>query len=305
MPFTIIKGDITDFKTDAIVNAANEMLYMGGGVCGAIFKKAGAYELTLCLDNLSPVKTGDAVITPGFLLKSKYIIHAVGPRYDKNDIFCEKKLYNAYINSLKIAKENGVKSIAFPLISSGIYGYPVPQALEVALNAFKIFLNKEEMDIYLVIYDEKTFDIDRRYKSSLINYFDQIKMDDDFYQLKESPEKKIEKNLSFNKFLLKLINDKKLKVNDVCVNANMKRDYFLNILDENYYPNKIEIVSFGIALKLKLNELILFLNSFGYSFSRIDKFDNIIEFFIQNEIYDIYEINSVLFNYDAPLLSML
>lgn len=133
--------DITDLNVDAIVNAANSRLLEGGGVCGAIFRKAGSKELTDACFNLGGCETGNAVITPGFNLPAKYIIHAVGPIWHGGDSNEEELLYNAYKQSLILAKENDCRSIAFPLISSGIYGYPKNQAWEIAIQSCSDFIN--------------------------------------------------------------------------------------------------------------------------------------------------------------------
>jgi O-acetyl-ADP-ribose deacetylase (regulator of RNase III) len=130
MPFTIVRQDITKIKVDTIVNAANTDLQMGGGVCGAIFKAAGATQLQAACAKLAPIKIGEAVITPGFGLPAKFIIHAAGPVYRQwNKEQNEQHLCAAYTNSLKRAVENDCETIAFPLISSGIYGYPKDEAL--------------------------------------------------------------------------------------------------------------------------------------------------------------------------------
>lgn len=132
--------DITELDTDAIVNAANSQLRQGGGVCGAIFEKAGSAPLTEACTKIGHCSTGDAVITPGFDLKAKYIIHAVGPIWHGGDDDEEELLYSAYQNSLILAMENGCSSIGFPVISSGIYGYPKDEAWQVALTACRDFL---------------------------------------------------------------------------------------------------------------------------------------------------------------------
>lgn len=155
MPFNIIRDDITKLKVDAIVNAANTGLQRGGGVCGAIFAAAGPVELQAACDRLSPIKTGEAVITPGFGLPAKYVIHAVGPIYrewDKEEN--ERDLQSAYFNSLKLAIEHKLESIAFPLISSGIYGYPKEEALEVASSTIQDFLLDHDLDVTLVLFDK-------------------------------------------------------------------------------------------------------------------------------------------------------
>ena len=137
----VLKRDIVDLNVDAVVNAANEQLLKGGGVCGAIFRKAGASELTKACSQIGGCRTGSAVITPGFNLSAKYVIHAVGPIWQGGDNGEAELLKSAYENSLILAKENEIHSIAFPLISSGIYGYPKKQAWKIAVNACRDFIN--------------------------------------------------------------------------------------------------------------------------------------------------------------------
>lgn len=141
-------------KTDAIVNAANTSLMMGGGVCGAIFDAAGADRLQKACDNLAPIKTGEAVMTQGYALPAKFIIHTAGPVYRDGNHGEEDLLRLCYKNSLDIAKKNGCHSIAFPLISSGIYGYPKDKALTVAKSEIEAWLMENEMDVSLVLFDE-------------------------------------------------------------------------------------------------------------------------------------------------------
>ena len=133
--------DITELDVDAIVNAANSQLLEGGGVCGAIFREAGSMELTEACSEIGSCETGDAVITPGFDLPAKYIIHAIGPIWQGGDDNEAELLYNTYKHSLILAKENNCHSIGFPLISSGIYGYPKVQAWEIAIQSCKDFIN--------------------------------------------------------------------------------------------------------------------------------------------------------------------
>jgi len=151
MPFEVVHGDITRMECDAIVNAANGALAMGAGVSGAIFTAAGVEELTAACRPLAPVGIGEAVITPGFNLPAKYIIHTVGPVYEYGDEEGMEALGNCYLNSLALAKAHDCQSIAFPLVSSGLYGYPVDQARKIAEKAINDWLAGNEMQVFLVL----------------------------------------------------------------------------------------------------------------------------------------------------------
>ncbi len=157
MTLKFLNADITTLKVDAIVNAANTQLLAGGGVCGAIFRAAGYRELQAACNKLAPIQTGEAVITPGFNLPAKFIIHTAGPIYQGGQFGEENLLRNCYINSLKLAAENNLKSIAFPLISSGIYGYPPSDALKVAVRAIKDF--QSDLDVTLTLMNKSLLDM--------------------------------------------------------------------------------------------------------------------------------------------------
>lgn len=152
MSFEVIHGDITKMDTDAIVNAANPQLMRGGGVCGAIFAAAGSPKLQQQCNELAPCPTGTAVITDGFQLPARYIVHTVGPVWNGGHNDEESLLYNAYFNAMNIAWEKGCKSISFPLISSGIYGYPKEEAKAVAKRAINDFIKEHDMEVRLVLF---------------------------------------------------------------------------------------------------------------------------------------------------------
>lgn len=171
MPIRILFKDITKIKCDAIVNAANSSLLGGGGVDGAIHKAAGVGLLFECI-KLGGCKPGNAKITKGYNLPSKFIIHAVGPRW-KNGLNGEEEvLRSCYRKSLSLALENGCLSIAFPFISSGIYGYPKDQALRIAVNEITDFLNRNNMLVYLAAFDKQTFGICKELYPELIGNFE-------------------------------------------------------------------------------------------------------------------------------------
>ena len=155
----LVSGDITKIpEVEAIVNAANNYLEMGGGVCGAIFKAAGNELIKECKE-IGSCNTGEAVITKGYNLPNKYIIHTVGPRYSTGENGESEKLESAYYKSLKLAKIKGIRKIAFPSISTGIYRFPVDEGAEIALSTAKKFLdeNSDSFDLILWVLDEKTY----------------------------------------------------------------------------------------------------------------------------------------------------
>ncbi len=173
MPFTIVRNDITRMKVDAIVNAANAGLQAGGGVCGAIFQAAGPAELAAACNPLAAISAGQAVITPGFALPARYIIHTVGPVYRDGKHGEPELLRLCYVNSLKLALENGCASIAFPVISGGIYGYPKAEAISVARSAIEDFLRENDMEIYLVVFDKQSFEISKALMRAVESYIDE------------------------------------------------------------------------------------------------------------------------------------
>lgn len=339
MPFTIVRQDITKMKVDAIVNAANTDLQMGGGVCGAIFKAAGEFELQAACDKLAPIKTGDAAIAPGFALAAKYIIHAAGPVYSHNNAEQSAQLLrSAYINSLQLAIKNKCKSIAFPLISSGIYGYPKDEALQVAASAIQDFLTDHDLDVYLAVFDKAAFVISEKLLGEVASYIDEHYVEEHVVGRRElldversafeevdlvrynAPLSKTAKpsaeapsagiddligNLDepFSTALLRLIDAKGKTDVEVYKRANIDRKLFSKIrTGKGYMPSKRTAIALAVALELSLDETDDLLERAGYALSHSQKFDVIVEYFIINGKYDVFEINEVLFKYDQPLL---
>ncbi|MFH1321707.1 MAG: O-acetyl-ADP-ribose deacetylase [Bacteroidota bacterium] len=160
----IQKGDITQFKVDAIVNAANTTLLGGGGVDGAIHRAAG-FELLEECRLLNGCKTGEAKITKGYNLQAKYVIHTVGPVWNRGSRNEPELLANCYKNCLKIAAENNIKTIAFPAISTGVYRYPIEEATEIAVTETRKYLvdNPKIEKVVFVCFDENTYKIYRKF----------------------------------------------------------------------------------------------------------------------------------------------
>ena len=332
MPLTIIREDITRMAVDAIVNAANKELQMGGGVRGAIFKAAGAEALQAACNKVSPIQMGKAAITPGFSLPAKYVIHAAGPVYRRWDKEKSRALLcSAYQESLRLAEEHGCKSIAFPLISSGIYGYPKDEALEVARTAIEEFLKDHEMEVFLTVFDKSSFQISKALLGDVEHYIDQH-----FVETRQAKQRvllqvekealgqalpmmavagaapsqgldDLVKNLDepFSDTLLKLIDQKGKTDVEVYKRANIDRKLFSKIrTGKGYTPKKPTILALAIALELTLEETDDLLERAGYALSHASKFDVIVEYFIVNKKYNIFEMNEVLFQYDQPLLGM-
>ena len=161
----IVKADITKLNVDAIVNAANSSLLGGGGVDGAIHRAAGPKLLEEC-KKLNGCKTGEAKITQGYNLQSKFVIHTVGPIWNGGNYNEDELLTNCYLNSLKLAVENKIKTIAFPAISTGVYGFPLERAAQIAIKAVKKFIQSDKsiQKIIFVCFD------DRAYQTYKINF---------------------------------------------------------------------------------------------------------------------------------------
>lgn len=154
----IQKISITDLRADAVVNAANSNLWAGGGVCGYIFREAGAEDMAKACNKIGHCDVGSAVITPGFKLPANYVIHAVGPRWTGGNQGEAKLLYSAYQKSLLLAKEHQLHSIGFPLISAGIFGYPLEEAWQIAIKSCRDFMESNpeyEIDIVFAVLDER------------------------------------------------------------------------------------------------------------------------------------------------------
>ena len=332
MPFSIIRNDITKMETDAIVNAANSRPLEGGGVCGAIFAAAGADELREACNEIGFCKTGDAVITKGFNLKAKYIIHTVGPVYGVNPKEEGRQLYSCYRKSLEIAKEKQLESIAFPLISSGIYGYPKEQAIEIATDAIRNFLLENDKNSFVI--NEKLFNIVKRHiensciesdviKSTsfdTVNNSAQFTYDSIMANTSAEPDEKViypkapmpsranigpfEIEETFSQMFLRLIDEKGMTDVEVYKRVNIDRKLFSKMRKIDYVPKKTTVMALIIALRLDMNEAEELLNRAGFAFSKAKKFDLIVEFFIEHEMYDIFEINETLFAFDEPLLGV-
>ena len=327
MPFNIVRHDITKMEVDAIVNAANTELRMSGGVCGAIFNAAGVEQMTEACSKLAPIKTGEAVITPGFALPARHVIHAAGPVYKEERMEQNETLLRAaYTNSLRLAVEHKLESVAFPLISSGIFGYRKDDALRIATSDIKDFLSAHELDVTLVVFDKSSFRASRELLAEVESYIDehyigeyltsarqllQVEQEAVFGSLLSPPigaplgDLVGDLDEPFSQMLLRLIDAKGLSDVTVYKRANVSRKLFSKIRSQqNYMPSKRTVLALAIGMELSLEETEDLLSRAGYALSGAVKFDVIIQYFIAQGIYDIFTINEVLFSYDQPLLGV-
>ena len=322
MPLEIVRHDITKMKTDAIVNAANSSLKMGGGVCGAIFNAAGPGELQQACDRIGHCEVGEAVHTEAFSLHADFIIHTVGPVWGGGSNNEEALLRNCYRNSLDLAHRLGCESISFPLISTGIFGYPKEPALRIAISEIESFLMNHEIGVSLVVFDKQSFRISEKLYQSIAAFIDENevteleKRDIRYRRVKDSDvvlqapvrEMSLEDHLqdvdeSFSERLLRFIDDKGMTDAATYKKANIDKKLFSKIKNSpGYTPKKKTIIAFAVALQLDLAETEELLGTAGYTLSRSHKFDLIILYFIEKKSYNIFEINEALFAFDQVLL---
>jgi len=335
MPLQLIRSDITKVHADAIVNAANSTLLGGGGVDGAIHRAAGPALLDECR-KLGGCATGDAKITKGYGMPCRCIIHTVGPRWSGGRNGEEEKLVSCYRKSLGLAKEYSCKSVAFPLISSGIYGYPKDKALKAAVDTIGDFLLENDMMVYLVLFDKSSLQLGEKLFADIAAYIDdcyvdahtepyedriqrQLILEETDYscvrgmaELQAPLLQKRKKELSdavhmidesFSQMLLRKIDEKNMSDAACYKKANIDRKLFSKIRSgRNYHPGKSTVLAFAIALELPLDETKEMLMKAGFALSHSSKSDIIVEYFIENGNYNIFEINEALFAFDQSLL---
>lgn len=357
MPFKIVRNDITKMNTEAIVNTANDHATVGTGCDSAVYKAAGYDELLKYrVEKIGFVPEGDAFITPGFNLQAKYIIHAVSPHYMGGDKGEEEKLRSCYRKSLRIAKENHIKSIAFPLISTGGFGYPKEEGMRIAVDEINAFLLGNDMLIYLVVFDNKTTALGEKIYPDLEEYIDcnyvrekreeeycvylsnaqmvekrsfkprACKLEEpvedkclatgfanesceiQFFDFEEQHESKLEERMkhisdTFSQYLMYLIQDKKMENAEVWKRAIVDKKVFSKIKNNpDYHPQKLTALCLCIGAKLNLDESRDLLARAGYALSPCDKTDIIFSYFIENEIYDMIELDIQLEEHGLPCI---
>ena len=378
MPLKIIRADISKVRADAIVNTANPEVAVGAGVDEAIYKAAGWEKLLAERAKIGPMEPGQAAATPAFGLRAKYIIHTVGPAWRGGDYKERETVASCYRESLRIADELNCETVAFPLISTGTYGFPKDDALKIATSEISSFLFEHEMTVYMVVYDRESFVLSgkafadirtfieekdvkprvmyggraqylnvpessayvshRRKKSEHyapeplekeVVYEASTAPKEDWYEdVAEAPKpaptmesytigagafKELEKELdkivtprneTFQEMLFRHIDRKGLTNPQVYKRANMDRKHFSKIQSDRLYrPKKNTALALAVALRLNLDETIDLLQRAGYALSPSIVSDLIVQYCIEHGIYDIFEINNYLFDYEQPVLA--
>ena len=391
MSLKIVRNDITRMRTDAIVNTANQYVAVGPGCDSAVYTAAGYDELLAYRkEKIGEVPEGEAFITPGFQLSAKYIIHAVSPRYSGGDRGEEEKLRSCYRRSLQLAKEYQLRSIAFPLISTGSFGYPKEEGLRIAVDEINAFLLNHEMEILLVVFGGRMTKLGSRLYPDLEEYIDQRYVDEkqaeeygawspdrgigksaqeersmEMSVAKQAPmaaasaperrksrkslfsgsifkkeekksvslpdmdasaapdlskedmlapyfqerhERRLEERMShlsdtFSQYLMYLIRDKNMGNAEVYKRAVVDKKIFSKIKNNvDYHPQKLTALCLCVGAKLSLDESKDLLARAGYALSPCDKTDIIFSYFIENEIYDMIELDIQLEEHGLPCI---
>ena len=286
MPLKIVRNDITKMNTEIIVNTANDHLTIGTGCDFAIYQAAGRDELLAYRkERIGYVPEGEVFITPAFHLSAKHIIHAVSPYYEDGQHGEEEKLRSCYRKSLQLAHEVHAESIAFPLISTGGFGYPKEEGLRIAVDEINSFLLSHDMLIYLVVFDQKTSKLGTRLYPGLESYIDQ----------KYVEEKRQEEYFG--------VYDTGNFVPSMASDTTAVLQVFSKIKNNvNYHPQKMTALCLCVGAKLNLDESRDLLARAGYALSPCDKTDVIFSYFIENKIYDMIELDIQLEEHGLPCI---
>ena len=342
MPLQIIRQDITKMRVDAIVNTTNEEMVGYSGVDLAIHTIAGA-ELDAECAKLAPLGLGQAKLSGAYGLPCKYVIHTSGPVWRGGLVGESIILRSCYIESLKLAVKNGCRSVAFPLISSGVYGYPKDQVLKFAIQTITEFLFDHELTVYLCVFDKESYSFSQKLFSDIQEFINDEYVDEhdeDFYEAFDSgvdemqmakciqapmradammPRKREtssaagkslreymkQMDRSFQEMLFDLIDESGMTDVECYKKANVDKRTFSKIKsNKDYKPSKQTVIAFAISLQLDMDTTQELLATAGFTLSRSKVFDKIIRYFIHNGNYDIFEINEALFEFDQTLLGV-
>ena len=348
MPLEIVRNDITKVKADAIVNSANRHPICGGGTEYQIYEAAGHEDLLKAREQVGPLSVAEVAVTPAFALDAKYIIHTVGPKWNDGKSGEMLALANCYRNALDKAKELGCQSIAFPLISSGVFRFPKDYAVRIATQTIGEFLQTNEMLVTLVVFDRKAFEVSEDLYSDIQAFIDDNYVQDKYEGVRryarrrrqgrnvpdeecenmalQSPQIPAEEPLycamklaekssaslddilakpgeTFCDKLFNLIHEKNLDDVEVYKKANLDRKHFSKIRSNvKYKPTKKTALALAIALHLNMDETKDLLARAELALSPSNRGDLVVSYFIERGMFDIWEINNMLFKFGLPTL---
>ena len=336
MSFTIIRQDIAAVRADAIVNAANHAPAIGSGVDARLHLAAGP-QLLEARKKIGFLSPGEAAVTEAFALPARFVIHAVTPHWENGARMEAQLLRKAYDRCLELAVQQGCRSIAFPLLAAGHHGFPRDLALRIATSAFRDFLKEQELEIILVVFDRESFQISKARFSAVSACIDDALAETTamFEMLPRSRDRSRvfdtchtcglpeeaepllsssapdlqallrEQDAGFAETLVSLIQKSGKKNSEIYKKANVDKKLFSKIVNNiHYHPSKPTAVAFAIALELDLEQTKDLIGRAGFALTHSSKFDIIIEYFIRNHNYDLFEINEVLFSFDQVLLGV-
>ena len=328
MPFRIIRNDITKVKADVIVNTANPRPVIGGGTDTAVYNAAGKEQLLAQRRAIGDIAPGGAAFTDAFSLNAKYIIHTVGPSWEGGNKGERRILHSCYEKSLALAEKLKARSIAFPMIATGTYGFPKDEALNIALSEIGKFLLVHEMDVTLVVFDRKALELSEEIAGEIEQFIDDSAHRD--LVLSEYNKEDLRRNRryssngsasvslwetrdldqllgstseTFQQKLLKLIDERGLDDVTVYKRANISKQVFSKIRSNPAYrPSKRTAFALSIALQLSVPEMVDLLSRAEIALSPSSDFDRIVIYFIEKKRYDIFEIDAALFKYGQPTI---
>ena len=339
MPLQIVRQDITKMRVDAIVNTTNEEMVGYSGVDLAVHTLAGKGLDAEC-GRLAPLRLGEAKISGAYRLPCKYVIHTSGPVWRGGGEGESEILRSCYLESLKLAVKHRCRTVAFPLISSGVYGYPKDQVLKFAVRTITDFLFENELTVYLCVFDRESYTFSQKLFSDIQVFIDDAYEEEyggDYYcvfdeepdvpmlskcaasmpatvPMRSKPSANPAKGKSlaeylrsmdrgFREMLFELIDKSGMTDVECYKKANVDKRTFSKIKsNRNYKPSKQTAIAFAISLRLDMEQTQELLAAAGFALSGSKTFDCIIRYFIYNENYDIFEINQALFEFDQPLL---
>lgn len=332
MPLQISRNDILEIKADAIV-CPTDAVFSGSGGTDRLIHQAAGIRLDEACSRLPFLKQGQAIYTGSYDLKNcSYIIHTCGPIYVDGKHGEEETLASCYKESLKLAKELDLSSIAFPLISSGNFAFPKGSALRIASDTIASFLLDNEMDVSLLVYDKESFDSANKLYADIRDYLtDHLRpkhnsvshyvarreekaeardaeLADTFtgkvYSYSyERPHPRFEPDESFSECLIRMIDERKIPDPEVYKKANIDRKHFNHMKNtKDYRPKKETVAALAIGMKLNMKDTNTLMERAGFVLSRSSKFDLIIRYCIEHQIYDIFRINEILFEEDQKTL---